>query len=184
MKFPKLLSCPPRFATFIFILVMPVPVQVTPCQPSPQGSPPFGIHPGRLGDPSETYSPFIAITSEASVTARAPRGANAAAATSSRTSSTRPPPPHARAGARLVISARQFTPSGAPSSPLPATRARGAGARSESDGNRRAGADHDRVGNTGRGVAEKWTRARRDQQQVASEQGEHKGGRACRIMMR
>lgn len=89
VKFPKLLSCPPRFATFIFlengnlirvqnkrinktkesptksltyILVMLVPVQVIPCQTSPQGSPPFGIHPGRLGDPSETYSPFIAVT--------------------------------------------------------------------------------------------------------------------------
>lgn len=117
VKFPKLLSCPPRFATFIFILVMPVPVQVTPCQPSPQGSPPFGIHPGRLGDPSETYSPFIAVTSEASVTARARSGANAAAATSNRTSRSWPPPPPPRAGARLVISARQFTPSGAPSSP-------------------------------------------------------------------
>lgn len=62
VKFPKLPSCPPKFATFIFIEVILVPVHVIPCQSSPQGSPPFGTHPGSFGDPSETYSPFIAAT--------------------------------------------------------------------------------------------------------------------------
>lgn len=91
VKPPKLPSFPPKFATFIFIEVILVPVHVMPCQSSPQGSPPFGIHPGSFGDPSETYSPFMAETSASWVSARARGGANAAAA--SRTSST---------GARLI----------------------------------------------------------------------------------
>jgi hypothetical protein len=38
------------------------PIHTTPCQLSPQGSPPFAVHPGRAGDPSATYNPFIAET--------------------------------------------------------------------------------------------------------------------------
>lgn len=100
VKPPKLPSFPPKFATFIFIEVILVPVHVMPCQSSPQGSPPLGIHPGSLGDPSETYSPFMAETSASWVSARARGGANAAAA--SRASSTGRSAPPRRNGARLI----------------------------------------------------------------------------------
>lgn len=43
---------------------MEEPVHTTPCQLSPQGSPPFPVHPGRGGDPSEMYSPFMAETAD------------------------------------------------------------------------------------------------------------------------
>lgn len=36
--------------------------QLTPCHPSPQGSPPAGTHPVRGGDPKDKYKPFTAIT--------------------------------------------------------------------------------------------------------------------------
>jgi hypothetical protein len=45
-----------------YIPVIEEPVHRTPCQPSPQGSPPSPVHPGRGGDPSEMYSSFIAKT--------------------------------------------------------------------------------------------------------------------------
>lgn len=35
----------------------------TPCQSSPQGSPPLATHPGREGDPNAAYKPLIAATS-------------------------------------------------------------------------------------------------------------------------
>lgn len=47
-----------------YIPVILEPVQVTPCQSSPQGSPPIPVHPGRVGDPSEMYNPFMAETTQ------------------------------------------------------------------------------------------------------------------------
>uniref|UniRef100_A0A0A9FES6 Uncharacterized protein n=1 Tax=Arundo donax TaxID=35708 RepID=A0A0A9FES6_ARUDO len=92
-------------------MVIPVilePVHVTPCQSSPQGSPPFAVHPGRVGDPSATYNPFIAETSAASVTAHTSLGA-AANATSTTASRSATPPP--RPGARRIAPDRPITPS-------------------------------------------------------------------------
>uniref|UniRef100_A0A0A9DZH3 Uncharacterized protein n=1 Tax=Arundo donax TaxID=35708 RepID=A0A0A9DZH3_ARUDO len=54
VKFPRLPSCPPKFAALKTIEVILEPVHVTPCQPSPQGSPPLVDHPGNIGDPSAT----------------------------------------------------------------------------------------------------------------------------------
>uniref|UniRef100_A0A0A9HAC5 Uncharacterized protein n=1 Tax=Arundo donax TaxID=35708 RepID=A0A0A9HAC5_ARUDO len=99
VKFPKLPSCPPKFAAFMVIPVILAPVHVTPCQSSPQGSPPFPVHPGRVGDPSATYNPFIAETSAASVTAHTSRGAATNA-----TSTCRSAPPPRRCGARRIAS--------------------------------------------------------------------------------
>jgi len=45
-----------------YIPVIVEPVHTIPCQSSPQGSPPFPVHPGRVGDPSATYNPFMAET--------------------------------------------------------------------------------------------------------------------------
>jgi hypothetical protein len=47
-----------------YIPIILEPVQVTPCQSSPQGSPPFPVHPGRVGEPSATYNPFMAATTQ------------------------------------------------------------------------------------------------------------------------
>jgi hypothetical protein len=47
-----------------YIPVMEEPVHTTPCQLSPHGSPPFPVHPGRSGDPSDMYSPFMAETTD------------------------------------------------------------------------------------------------------------------------
>jgi hypothetical protein len=47
-----------------YIPIILEPVQVTPCQSPPQGSPPFPVHPGRVGDPNATYNPFMAETTQ------------------------------------------------------------------------------------------------------------------------
>lgn len=100
VKFPKLPSCPPKFAAFMVIPVIAEPVHTTPCQSSPQGSPPFPVHPGRVGDPSAMYSPFMAATSAASVTAPTRVGAAANATSRSTTSSSSGnAPPAPRLGA-------------------------------------------------------------------------------------
>lgn len=54
VNFPRLPSCPPKFAALKTIEVILEPVHVTPCQLSPQGSPPLADHPGSFGDSSAT----------------------------------------------------------------------------------------------------------------------------------
>lgn len=118
VKFPKLPSCPPKFAAFMVIPVIAEPVHTTPCQSSPQGSPPFPVHPGRVGDPSAMYSPFMAATSAASVTAPTRVGAAAnATSTSTARSSGQAPPVGAPRMASVPIPGRPITPFDAVAAP-------------------------------------------------------------------
>lgn len=167
VKFPKLPNCPPKFAAFMVIPVMEEPVHTTPCQLSPHGSPPFAVHPGRSGDPSEMYSPFMAETSVASVTARTSLGA-AANATSSASSRSGP----RRSGARCMTSIpipdgvdhtirRRAPPVG--SRPAPRSEQWGREAAARKSGRKRRGGDRGDGWGTGLGLGV-WDEQRRNWQ--------------------
>lgn len=51
-----------RDKNIAYIFCMNDPLHRMPCHPSPHGSPPLATHPGRTGDPSETYKLLIAAT--------------------------------------------------------------------------------------------------------------------------
>lgn len=64
VKFASVLpSCPPKLIPLRVMAVIFDAAHPTPCQFSTQGSPPFVTHPGKDGDPSAVYKPFIANTS-------------------------------------------------------------------------------------------------------------------------